>query len=84
MHPFVWVLVGTGWLLALAAWMLARRQSRRLAELTKMYWEVKYECGELKARLRALAPDATDASPSASPARPPQGFVALSDVKRKP
>ena len=84
MSPLLWLLVSTGWLLALVAWMTTRRQSRRLAELTKMYWEVKYDCGELKARLRTLAPDAVDAPASpASPGAPPQGFVALSDVRRK-
>ncbi len=81
MSPLLWLLIATGWLLALMAWMSARRLSRRLAELTKMYWELKYDVGELKARLRAPAPGDTDAPP---PTRAPvQGFVALSDVKRK-
>ncbi len=81
MSPLLWLLVVTGWLIALVAWMLARRLSRRLAELTKMYWELKYDVGEMKARLRALAPDDTNPPP---PSRAPvQGFVALTDVKKR-
>jgi len=82
MSAVVWLLLVSGWLLALIAWMSARRLSRRLAELTKMYWELKYDVGEMKARLRALPLEGTDTPPSTS-AAPMQGFVALSDVKRK-
>lgn len=84
MPPLAWLLVGSGWLLALVAWLMARRLSRRLAELTKMYWEVKYDCGELKARLRALDSPSLDGNPApAAPRAPMEGFVALSDIKRK-
>lgn len=85
MPPLLWLVAGSGWVLAVGAWLAARRVSRRLAELTKMYWEVKYDCGELKARLRALAPDAAGAETAAAPSRPapPQGFVALTDIKKR-
>lgn len=84
MPPLVWVFMSAGWLLALAAWLMTRRLSRRLAELTKMYWEVKYDVGELKARLKILAPDPGDPPPQAPGAPPPiQGFVALSDIRGK-
>lgn len=82
MTPVLWLFVVTGWLFALVAWLTARRLSHRLAELTKMYWEVKYDCGELKARLRTLAPDDAGAPPS-PPRAPVQGFVALTDIKKK-
>lgn len=82
MHPVMWLVVAAGWLLALVAWLMVRRLSRRVSELTKMYWEVKYDVGELKARLRTLAPNDPQAPAPSSPA-PLQGFVALSDVKRK-
>jgi hypothetical protein len=84
MPPLLWVFVGAGWLLAVAAWLLARRLSRRLAELTKMYWEVKYDLGELKARLKILAPDPGEPPPQApGVSAPMQGFVALSDIRGK-
>lgn len=77
---WLWVIAGTGWLLALAALATARRVSRRLAQLTEQYWELKYEHGELKGRVRALAPTA-DEIEAARPA-PQQTFVPLSSVKR--
>lgn len=84
MSLLLWGLAVSGWLLAVVAWQTARRTSRRLAELTTMYWELKYEAGETKSRLRALAPDAADTPPAPPRAAPSQGFVALSDIKRKP
>lgn len=53
---WLWLLAGTGWLLAFAALATARRVSRRLAQLSEQYWQLKYEHGELKARVRAIAP----------------------------
>jgi hypothetical protein len=76
----LWLLVATGWLLALVAYLSARRTARRLAQLTEMYWELKYDHGELKARVRALAGDESPAPPQA----PMQGFVPIGEVKRRP
>jgi hypothetical protein len=79
---WLWVVAGTGWMLALAALATARRVSRRLAQLTEQYWELKYEHGELKARVRAVAPT-PDEVEAAKPAVQ-QTFVPLSSVKRAP
>lgn len=76
----LWIVALTGWLLAVAALVFARGVSRRLAQLTDMYWQLKSDHGELKARVGALA--GTD-SPAA-PVRPTQAFVPLGEVKRKP
>lgn len=70
--------VGSG-LLAVAAWVSARRAARRAAQLHDMYWQLKYAHGELKARVDALAPDAEAA---AAPPPPRTQFVPLSQVKR--
>jgi hypothetical protein len=59
---------------ALAAFVQARRSARQLARLTDMYWQLKYDHGELKA---TLAPPPEPASP------PVSGFVPLGSVKRK-
>ena len=59
---------------ALAAFVQARRSARQLARLTQMYWQLKYEHGELKA---SLAPPPEPASP------PVSAFVPLGSVKRK-
>jgi hypothetical protein len=79
---WLWVVAGTGWLLALAAFATARRASRRLAQLTEQYWELKYEHGELKSRVRALAPTVDEVEASRPAVQ--QTFVPLSSVKRSP
>ena len=64
---------------ALAALAWARRLSRRLAELTESYWELRYEHGQLRARVNRLEPDDPPevAAPPASTT-----FVPLSSIKR--
>lgn len=59
---------------ALVALGLLRRQGRRMAQLTELYWQLKYDHGELKARL----------APPSDPPPPPAAFVPLSAVKRPP
>jgi hypothetical protein len=64
--------------LALASWVVARRAARQARDLTAMYWQLKFEHGELKARVDRQSPD-----PSAPP-KTPAGtqFVPLTSVKR--
>jgi len=78
---------GMGWLwgvavaalvLAAASWGVARRAARRAAQLHDMYWQLRHDHGELKARLDAVAPR-PDAVPRTAPGTQ---FVALTDVKR--
>ena len=59
---------------ALAAFIQARRSARRVTQLTEMYWQLKYDHGELKATVTPPAP--------AAPA-PTSAFVPLGAVKRK-
>lgn len=77
---WLWLLAGSGWLLALAALATARRLSRRLAQLSEQYWELKYEHGELKARVKAIAP--TPEEQAASRPAVQQTFVPLTSIKR--
>jgi hypothetical protein len=77
MSLLLWLLVAAGWLVALAAYLASRRTARRLAQLTDMYWELKYDHGELKARVKALAGD------DAAPPSPPAAFVPLAEVKKR-
>jgi len=75
-----WLLTGAAALAAAAAFAKARRLSRRLERLTESYWELRYEYGQLRARVNRLDPEA----PS-GPAEPPAGttaFVPLSSLKR--
>jgi hypothetical protein len=52
-----------------------------VAQLAELYWELKYDHGELKARVRAIAPTPDEEAA----ARPPvqQTFVPLTSLKRE-
>ena len=54
---------------AVVALALARRTARQLAHVTEMYWQLKFDHGELKARVDPAEP---------RPAQPQQTFVPLS------
>ncbi len=80
------------WLLTIAAvltaaWALARvrRLTKRLERLTESYWELKYDHGQLRARVARLDPEAAATSaPAGEPAPRPgaTAFVPLSSLKR--
>ena len=83
------------WLLTVAAvltaaWALARlrRVSRRLDRLTESYWELKYDHGQLRARVARLDPEAagpaadTPPAPSKAATSGSTAFVPLSSLKR--
>ncbi len=53
-----WLLTGAALVLAGAALLVARRQSKRLERLTESYWELRYEHGQLRARVNRLDPEA--------------------------
>jgi hypothetical protein len=85
----LWVVTGAALVVAIVAWLMARRTAKRLAQLSEMYWELKYQQGELRnAVLRGAAqqvPGADQApavSNPSSPARPPDGFVPLKSLRR--
>ncbi|MDH4066362.1 MAG: hypothetical protein OEW19_18325 [Acidobacteriota bacterium] len=60
---------------AVFALLRVRSQARAVAQLREMYWQLKYDHGELKA---SVAPPQAD-SPS-----PVAGFVPLASLKRPP
>jgi hypothetical protein len=80
----LWLIAGASLVAAFAAWMQARRTAKRLAQVSEMYWELKYQYGELRVRMQQLAGDAPAPSPqSPAPAeRPRDGFVPLASLKR--
>ena len=77
----LWLIAGASLVVALVAWNQARRTAKRLEQLSQMYWELKYQHGELKERVRAIAPTPEELA-AAQPAVQ-QTFVPLSSVKRK-
>ena len=62
----------------------ARRTSKRLDRLRESYWDLRYEFGQLQARVTRLEADRTE--PAQEPAPPAvaraDAFVPLSSLKR--
>jgi hypothetical protein len=86
-----WLLTVTAVLVALIALAKARRATRRLERLTETYWELRYDHGQLRARVAKLDPennvnngnDAETAGQSDAPGKPGgTTFVPLSSLKR--
>jgi hypothetical protein len=66
----LWIVTLVALAVAVAAWVHVRRTARQLVHLTEMYWQLKSDHGELKAKVDPRAPAA------------PQAFVPLSSVKK--
>jgi hypothetical protein len=69
----LWIVAVIALVVALAALAQARRTARQLAQVTEMYWQLKFDHGELKAKLDPPVP---------VPPAPKQTFVPLSSVKK--
>jgi len=76
-----WLLTGAALVAAGVALLVARRQSRRLERLTESYWELRYEHGQLRARVNRIDPGVQAATPAA-PEPPATNFIPLSSLKR--
>ena len=81
-----WLLIVAALLLALGAFLRARRVARRLERLSESYWELRYEYGQLRARVTRLEPTTGDPGTDVpqEPTRPAgtTAFVPLSSLKR--
>ena len=69
----VWIVAVSALLVAVIALSHARRTARQLAQITEMYWQLKFDHGELKAKVDPRAP--------VQPA-PQQTFIPLSSMKK--
>jgi len=76
-----WVIAGAALAIAAAAYVKARRLAKRLERLTESYWELRYDHGQLRARVNRLEPDQPAAQEPESPAGK-TAFVPLSSLKR--
>ena len=77
-----WLLTVAAVLVALVALVKARRATKRLERLTETYWELRYDHGQLRARVDKLDPETAAAQPDA-PAKPAgPTFIPLSSLKR--
>ena len=86
---FLWLIAAAALVAALLAWRKARSTARRLEQLSQMYWELKYQHGELRVQLQRLTTSAPEpggpraTEPADAPAgRPTDGFIPLSSLKR--
>jgi hypothetical protein len=57
---------------AVIAYVQARRTARQLAQMTELYWQLKFDHGELKAKVDPSAPPAPE---------PKQTFVPLTRLR---
>jgi hypothetical protein len=61
----------------------ARRLSKRLERLRESYWDLRYEFGQLQARVTRIEAERDDHAPAApAPAPAATNFVPLSSLKR--
>jgi predicted NodU family carbamoyl transferase len=77
---FLWLVAGAALVAALVGWRQARATARRLQQLTQMYWELKYQHGELRQELERLATGGAVPEPPVS--RPTEQVIPLSSLKR--
>ena len=52
----LWAVAGLALLVSVATYLIGRATARKLEHLTELYWQLKFEHGELKARLEPPAP----------------------------
>ena len=77
----LWIVSGLSLLLAIVSWVRIRRAAKRLDELSQMYWEARYEIGELRVQVERLTGKAPDPPPQ-PPGRVADAFVPLTTLKR--
>ncbi|MEO7156410.1 MAG: hypothetical protein ABI039_02540 [Vicinamibacterales bacterium] len=69
----LWMVSILALVVAMTALAYARRVGRQLAQMTEMYWQLKFDHGELKAKVDPRAPAAS---------QPQQTFVPLASMKK--
>lgn len=69
----LWIVATSALLVAFGALLHARHTARQLAQMTELYWQLKFDHGELKAKVDPPTPVA--------PA-PKSTFVPLTQLKR--
>jgi len=77
-----WFIAGASLVVALVAWRRARQTAKRLAQLSEMYWELKYQQGELRVRVQRMEGEPPSPPSQAAPGLPGESFVPLTSLKR--
>ena len=76
----LWLVTVASLVAAGAAWRQARRAAKRLEQLSQMYWELRYQHGELRVQVERLT--GTTPPSSLPPSPPGEAFVPLASLKR--
>jgi hypothetical protein len=76
-----WLLTVAAVVVAFSAWARARRLAKRLERLTESYWELRYDHGQLRARMNRIDPE-QPATPEPPGRTGTTAFVPLSSLKR--
>ena len=82
MLTFHWLLTVGAILVAVVALAKARRANKRLERLTETYWELRYDHGQLRARVAKLDPEGAPGPTEPAPKPGGANFVPLSSLKR--
>ena len=77
-----WFVTGASLLAALVAWWQTYRTAQRLERLSQMYWELKFQQGELRVELQRLSGNEPPADRPPSAERPTDAFIPLASLKR--
>ena len=68
---FLWIVTAVSLIAALVSWSRARRIARTLEQLSQLYWELKYQHGELRVQMQRSWTDARACADGAPPPGPP-------------
>ncbi|MGH9346863.1 MAG: hypothetical protein ACRD26_06300 [Vicinamibacterales bacterium] len=80
---FLWVVTGIALAMAVVALIVARRAATRLAQLSEMHWELKYQHLELRRQVDRIPGAEAPAAPAPPPpASPKESFVPLTSLRR--
>jgi hypothetical protein len=77
-----WLVAAVALGIAVIAWAKVRRLAKRLERLAESYWELRYEHGQLRARLNRLDPEPPASAGEPAPPAGATAFVPLSSLKR--
>ena len=80
---FQWLVTAAALVAAFIAWSQARRAARRLEQLSQMYWELKFQHGELRVQIERLSGGGPRVPSVPATATPPgESFIPLTSLKR--
>ena len=75
-------LIGAALLIAVVSVERTRRMSKRLDRMREAYWDLRYELGQVQARLTRLEAEGPDQAPPSQGGAGANAFIPLSSLKR--